>query len=409
MAQQGDPSLLSEEVVGLRTALDEVAARRREVLDRYDVLSLVLMLIGLSVFASVAAFSFASGQTGRGQAFVVLSLIAVPFVLFAAWTSVGRYVVLTRRGARMQRREAELTTRLATLVVPESVPPAERPDVDEAVARIEEALPAYVVREGLGQGGCGVVFLAEHRQAGWRRAVKLLTETALPDSHERFLREAQVMESLDHPHIARVYEYVENCIVMEYLPGGSAVSRGADRPEAICALGLGVASALDAAHQRNVVHRDIKPGNLLFADDGTVKVTDFGIAKLLAAGADGEPASVLALTPGYAAPEQLNADDITARTDLYGLAATLYRLFVGSTPAMPGADGTPRASMSGIPPRIAAVLLRSLNAYPEKRHTDAEEFGADLAAAGRATFGPGWLDASGRPFRGAPAIRTAAG
>ncbi|TQS42401.1 serine/threonine-protein kinase [Cryptosporangium phraense] len=391
MTQQGDSTPLLDEARSLRTALDEVAARRREVLDRYDVLSLALMLIGVSVFASVAAFSFSSGQTGRGQAFLVLTLLAVPFVLFAAWTSVGRFLVLSRRAARMEQR-------LVTLPSP----------VEEAVTTIEAALPAYVVRRGLGQGGCGVVYLAEHRRAGWSRAVKLLTETALPDSQERFLREAQVMESLDHPHIARVYEYVENCIVMEYLPGGTAVARAGQGPGVVCAIGLGVASALAAAHQRNVVHRDIKPGNLLFADDGTVKVTDFGIAKLLAAGATGEPASVLALTPGYAAPEQLNADDITARTDLYGLAATLYRLLTGSTPPLPGPDGAPRADLAGIPPRIAAVLARSLDAYPERRHADAQAFALDLARAAARDMHPGWLDASGVPFRGDPEIRAAA-
>ncbi|MFB9317108.1 serine/threonine-protein kinase [Cryptosporangium minutisporangium] len=462
---QAEPALLDAEIRSVRTELDEVTARRRGALDRYDVVSLVLMVVGLVVFASAAVASYASGQNGRGQVFAVLTLLAVPLVLVAAWRSVGRYLVLSRRVGRIRQREAQLATRLETLggtvtlpaaptvpnvtpaaptavdpaaadpaptaVTPPAVtPPAgaptavtptpvvsggTRPSTTDAIGMLEAALPAYAVRGELGQGGCGMVFLAEHRQAGWLRALKLLTEMELvPDSQSRFLREAQVMESLDHPHVARVYEYVEhdgfNLIVMEYLSGGSAAARLAEllgRPEPICAIGLAVADALAAAHARGVVHRDIKPGNLLFAEDGAVKVTDFGIAKLLA-GADGEPASVLALTPGYAAPEQLNADEITARTDLYGLAATLYRLFTGQTPPLPGVDGAPRTRMSAIPPGIAAVLERSLNGFPSNRHDSATSFALDLAAAAGTALRPGWLDAAGIPFRGAPPIRVAA-
>ncbi|SHN44465.1 serine/threonine-protein kinase [Cryptosporangium aurantiacum] len=541
MWQQGDhqaeSALLGAEIRSVRTELDEVTARQRGALDRTDVVSLVLMVVGLAVFASVAVVSYASGQDGRGQTFGVLTLLAVPLVVVGIWRSVGRYLMLRRRVGRIRRREAQLATRLETLggtvpppgsaeptapigstasaptvlsggtppatstvvdpaalttpavpttptaqatptaptppttrepsptpphgppsggppsgsptpggpaaggpataadgpatpgypttpngptpspgrSTPVGVPDDGRPSVADAIAMLESALPAYAVRRELGQGGCGMVFLAEHRQAGWLRALKLLTETELvPDSQSRFLREAQVMESLDHPHVARVYEYVEhagfNLIVMEFLSGGSAAARRAEllgRPGPICAIGLAVADALAVAHSRGVVHRDIKPGNLLFAEDGAVKVTDFGIAKLLAGG-DGEPASILALTPGYAAPEQLNADEITARTDLYGLAATLYRMFSGQTPPLPSANGTPRARMGAIPPGIAAVLERSLNGFPEQRHPDAMSFALDLATASAAALRPGWLDDAGVPFRGAAPIRRAA-
>ncbi|MFG1927919.1 serine/threonine-protein kinase [Cryptosporangium sp. NPDC048952] len=453
MPQQGDPGELRAELREVRSALDETAARRRGALDRTAALSLGLMLVGLAVFASVSAYSYAAGQPGRGRAFAVLAVIALPFVLYAAWSSVGRYLVLGRSATRIRQRESEITTRIKALDAtpdphPTPAPPPGRTRVEtpataepapvpaaaaeparvapaaitadveptEAAAMIEAALPAYAVQRMLGKGGCGIVFLAEHRQAGWQRALKLLTEPdLLPDSQSRFLREAQVMESLDHPHVARVYEYVEhagfNLIVMEFLARGSASARRTEllgRPEPLCALGLAVADALAAAHARGVVHRDIKPGNLLFAEDGTVKVTDFGIAKLLAGGVDGEQASVLALTPGYAAPEQINGDEITARTDLFGLSATLYKLFTGRTPPLPGPDGSPRANLTAIPPGIASVLERSLNGFPENRHPTAKDFALDLAAASGAALRPGWLDAAEIPFRGAPEIRAAA-
>ncbi|WP_344648833.1 serine/threonine-protein kinase [Cryptosporangium japonicum] len=418
MPQQGDPGALRAELGEVRAALDETDARRRGALDRTAAVSLALMVVGLAVFASVSAYSFAAGQPGRGRAFAVLTVIALPFVLYAAWSSVGRYLRLGRELTRMRRRELDLTTQLRAPSPTRVEAPVISSDLepDAAAATIEAALPAYAVQRMLGKGGCGIVFLAEHRQAGWQRALKLLTEPdLLPDSQSRFLREAQVMESLDHPHVARVYEYVEhagfNLIVMEFLAGGSASARRAEllgRPEPVCALGLAVADALAAAHARGVVHRDIKPANLLFAADGVVKVTDFGIAKLLAGGVDGEQASVLALTPGYAAPEQLNGDEITARTDLFGLSATLYRLFTGRTPPLPGPDGSPRANLTTIPPGIAAVLERSLNGFPENRHPSAKEFALDLAAASGAALRPGWLDSAEIPFRGAAEIRAAA-
>lgn len=331
------------------------------------------------------------------------------------WTRESGQVPRTRESGQVPpTRESGQTPQTAEFG---QAPRTGRPPagLDDPVGFIEAALPAYVVRRELGEGGCGVVFLAEHRRAGWLRALKLMTDRqTLSDSQSRFLREAQMMEGLNHPHIARVYEYVEheglNVIVLEFLAGGSVADRAGEllgRAEPVCALGLAVADALAAAHAKNVVHRDIKPGNLLYAEDGLVKVTDFGIAKLLA-GPDGEPASILALTPGYAAPEQMNADQITSRTDLYALAATLYRLLTGRTPPLPAADGSPRANMSGVPLSIAAVLERSLHAFPDRRHGSAVEFALDLAEAASQTFSPGWLERAGVPFRGAERVRAAA-
>jgi serine/threonine protein kinase len=222
-------------------------------------------------------------------------------------------------------------------------------------ALIEAALPQYEVGQQIGQGAFGLVFTARHRELGSMRAVKAvaLAESGAAGASRRFLVEAQVMTELDHPHIVRVHEYTDRgsvrLLVMEYLAGGTLTDRLRSKvpPEVGCAWALSVADALQTAHERGVLHRDIKPDNLLFTVDGLLKVSDFGVAKLFEGSAASASVDFLG-TPLYVAPEQITGGRCGPRTDLYALGTTLYQLLTGRTPFPAAAvSGGTAASSSG--------------------------------------------------------------
>ena len=282
-------------------------------------------------------------------------------------------------------------------------------------AKIEAALPHYELGEEIGRGGFGLVLSARHRKLGQLRAVKaiVIAPADLAQASSRFLTEAQVMTELDHPHIVRVHEYAEQdtvrLLVMEHLAGGTLADRltGPTSPAVACAWGLAVADALQAAHDRGVLHRDIKPDNLLFTAGGLLKVTDFGIAKLFDGTEISASLNVLG-TPLYISPEQITSDRLSPSTDLYALGVTLYQLLTGRTPFPPGLQFTALllhhlneapAPMDDAPPHIAAVVLRALSKNPADRQASAREFAVDLARAATADLGPGWIGRSGVPLR----------
>ncbi|MFG1921945.1 WD40 repeat domain-containing serine/threonine protein kinase [Cryptosporangium sp. NPDC048952] len=281
--------------------------------------------------------------------------------------------------------------------------------------RIEAALPHYELGAVLGRGGYGVVYTARHRRLGTMRAVKALALAGEHDSTAagRFLTEAQVMTELDHPHVVRVHEYAEHdslqLLVMEYLAGGSMAQRlrSAVAPTVLCAWMLATADALHAAHRRGVVHRDIKPDNLLFTGEGVLKVSDFGIAKLLAATAATASAGFLG-TPMYIAPEQITGSGIGPPTDVYALGVTLYRGLAGRPPFAPDLGVTGLiyhhlherpAPLLEAPPSVAAVTLRALEKNPADRPASASEFAEELSAAAARDFGAHWLERTEVPLR----------
>src|SRR4051812_17427681 len=155
---------------------------------------------------------------------------------------------------------------------------------------VEAALPNYEIGGELGRGGWGVVLGGRHRELGRDVAIKQLPRAfaADPSVRARFLSEARVLASLDHPHVVPIYDFVEReglcLLVMERLAGGTLWSRftgeGVKMDDA-CAAVLATCAALQCAHDRGVLHRDIKPENLMFSANGTLKVTDFGIAKVV--------------------------------------------------------------------------------------------------------------------------------
>jgi len=293
---------------------------------------------------------------------------------------------------------------------------------------LSSALPAYDIGGELGQGGMGVVVAGQHRQLDRRVAIKQLPVAFAedPSVQRRFMAEARVLASLDHPHVVPVYDFVEHegvcLLVMELLPGGTLRSRvaaagGFTAPHAV-AVSLACTSGLSAAHRRGVLHRDVKPENMLFSASGVLKVTDFGIAKVI-----GGTGTVLTRagdvigTPAYIAPEQVRGAPISPATDVYAVATMLYELIAGTFPfddngeAMallfkhayeapkPLRDVVPR-----VPEPVAAVVMRGLATDPAGRFATAESFGAALAEAGTQAWGPGWLQAEQVPIMDAGAI-----
>jgi hypothetical protein len=285
---------------------------------------------------------------------------------------------------------------------------------------IADALPAYDIGDVIGQGGFGVVVAGRHRQLHRRVAIKQLPRAVAADVavRRRFTAEARVLASLDHPHVVPIYDFVERddlcLLVMELLPGGTLRDRfsttGFTAPHAV-AIALACAAGLSAAHERGVLHRDVKPENMLFAASGAVKVTDFGIAKVLG-GADTmlTRAGDVVGTPSYVAPEQVRGGELSPATDVYALSTMLYELLSGVLPFT--ADGDVMSLLfkhayeaphpllevaPDVPAEVAEVVMRGLATDPGERHATAEAFGVALAEAGTRAWGAHWLAADGMP------------
>ncbi len=289
------------------------------------------------------------------------------------------------------------------------------------------ALPGYEIGQEIGRGGLGVVYQGRHRGLGRAVAIKLLSSSVAADAglRERFIFEARLVAALDHPHIVPVYDFVEHgglcVIVMEFCGGGTLWSRfqtrGLRTDEAVAVV-LAAAVGLHHAHSNGVLHRDVKPENILFSGAGTVKIADFGIAKSLAGDAGQRTATgSLIGTPAYMAPEQVTGDQLSPATDVYSLGVVLYELLTGQRPyrdvSEPMAqlfqhvheDPRPMVEVfPGVPAQLEAVTRRALAKAPEDRPASAEQFAVELAEATTAMFGVGWLANSGTPVMSASSV-----
>ena len=279
---------------------------------------------------------------------------------------------------------------------------------------VAAALPAYELGGELGRGGWGVVLQARHRQLGREVAVKQLPRAfaADPTVRARFVAEAKMLAGFDHPHIVPVYDFVEAdglcLLVMEKLPGGTVWSRfmadGMSMASA-CAIALAASAALEFAHSKGVLHRDIKPENLLFSSDEVLKVTDFGIAKVVGGSQTlATRAGEVLGTPAYMAPEQIQAKELSPATDVYATGTMLYELLAGRLPFPDEGDAlavifrhvyeqpTPLAQVAPVvPAALCDVVMRSIATDPADRYGSAEEFGLALAEAATSAWSPGWL------------------
>ena len=200
----------------------------------------------------------------------------------------------------------------------------------------------YRITRKIGSGGIGVVYLAEHTTLGHEVAVKVLRGAAARDGGEiaRLRREAHIQAELEHPNIARVMDLDQMpdgsmYVVMERLIGRSLADKLAREtaiaPGYAIPLFVGVCRALAVAHQKGVVHRDLKPGNIFLCEDGTPKVLDFGMSKLTAAESLTQAGYTLG-TPEYMAPEQCIGANVEPRTDVYALGVVMYEALTGDLP-----------------------------------------------------------------------------
>ena len=284
------------------------------------------------------------------------------------------------------------------------------------------ALPGYDIGAELGRGAFGVVLAGRHRQLGREVAIKQLSPGLVSDVsvRSRFLAEAQVLASIDHPHIVPVYDYVEHddsCIlVMERLAGGTVWSRFVDRGfdhRAACAVSMVACSGLSGAHHHGVLHRDMKPENILFGTDGVLKVTDFGIARVL--GEDdtlATRAGEILGTPAYMAPEQASGAELGPTTDVYAAGVMLYELLSGRLPYPEeggslaimmrhmNEDAISLASVApAVPASLCSVVMQAIARDPSDRFESAEAFGVAIGQAAGASWGSGWLEGSGVNLR----------
>ena len=228
-------------------------------------------------------------------------------------------------------------------------------------------LGRYRLLERIGAGGMGEVWKAHDDNLDRDVAIKLLLRGTLGNAttRERFRREALVLSRLSHPGVATIFDFDtrDGCefLVMEYVAGGTLQSRLAAGPmpvDDVLQLGAAIAEALDNAHRRGFLHRDLKPGNIALTADGQPKILDFGIALLLADKAAGritQAGMVLGSLP-YMSPEQLMGEECDARTDIYALGVMLFEMLTGQRPfAMERAEALMFAIMSSAAPSVLVL------------------------------------------------------
>lgn len=295
-----------------------------------------------------------------------------------------------------------------------------------------EQLGRYKITGRLGAGGMGVVYLAEDTVLGRRVALKTvrLLEGADPNSKhdltERFLREARIVAQMEHPGIVGVYDFGHEgetaYLVLEFVAGSNLANRMEQPPKldrASCArVLLEAASALDYAHRRGVVHRDVKPANLLLTEDGRVKVADFGIAKL--SGSTTMTATGMLMgTVEYMSPEQIRGETVDGRSDQYSLAVLAYQLVTGKRPFQADStitlahmivyeQPTPASAANQSAPvtlNVDRVLARALHKQPSARYATCSDFAHELELAWLGTASP--IVSPNAPTISAASIETA--
>ena len=263
----------------------------------------------------------------------------------------------------------------------------------------------YRVERELGRGGMAKVFLGTDTVLGRTVAVKVLAPQFADDDGfvQRFRREAQAAASIGHPHIVSVFdtgsddgvhfivmEYVEGRTLAEFLAGGGRIL-----PDRAIDIAMDVCRALEAAHAQGVIHRDIKPGNIMLNPRGEVKVTDFGIARVTTTADTVAQTAAILGTASYLSPEQAQGQPVDGRSDIYSLGCVLFEMVTGRPPFLgdsPVAVASKQVLEQPVPPSklnpdvtadLDAVILRALAKNPANRYQSAEEMRADLERARR--------------------------
>lgn len=297
---------------------------------------------------------------------------------------------------------AEAEEYLAFDTAAEALLPVDGLAEDETEQKPPERVGPYRIVREMGRGGMGIVYLAERDDGEFRRevAIKLIPAGVhRPEFAKLFRRERQILAQLDHPNIARLLdggttEAGQPYYAMEFVEGVPLAGFCEERALPLrkkLALFLSICSAVSYAHRKLVIHRDLKPQNILVMADGTPKLLDFGLAKVLEETTPdaGTTTGAMLLTPSYASPEQIKGEPLTVATDVYSLGVLLYELLTGEHPygdcagpigaAIAVLEATPRPMRTaGTPADLEKIVLVALRKEPERRYATVDALAEDI-------------------------------
>jgi Tol biopolymer transport system component len=310
---------------------------------------------------------------------------------------------------------------------------------DHEPSLVGRQIGSHKILAFLGAGGMGEVYRAHDTKLGRDVAIKVAADVFLSDPERlaRFEREARVLATLNHPHIGAIYGLEETdgvrCLVLELVPGATLAERLALGPlpvQEVLTLARQIADALEAAHEKGIIHRDLKPGNIKITPDGTVKVLDFGLAKVFAregSGNDGSTMAAIAIeetregviagTAAYMSPEQARGKAVDKRTDIWAFGCLVYEMLTGRPPfrgetisdtiaAILEREPDWSAMPAQTPVILRRLLQRCLEKDPKRRVRDIGDARLEIEEALDAIVSSGGLAAAGRPSdRQKPAVR----